>query len=1433
MTGSRGDKDLGSSRGQHRWCQHMAVPVIMAVLGSAVLQPARFAGSALASPRPSQGAGPWRAAATSTARIAHDRLPMSFEVNRGQVDHRVAFLAHGPGSTLFLTPTSAVLSLQSQPSAKGMSPDLRSSIRHPSRSRPGQLRGHRAVLRMNFLHANVDPKIVGLQELPGKVNYFLGNNPHKWHPNIPTYARVEYQNVYPGINLVYYGAQGHLEYDWILRPGSNPARIQLRIDGGRRLHVDRGGNLSLTTGVGSLIESRPRIYQSVAGVRRVIFGHYTVDGPGQVGIRLGAYDHRHRLIIDPQLIYSTYLGGNASVSGNGIAVDSSGAAYVTGLVSPGTFPTTPGAFQTSYGGNSNSYAFVTKLNPNGSALLYSAYLGGNGTGDLGSGIAVDSSGDAYVTGLTTSRNFPTTPGALKTTGVYNAFVTKLSPDGAQLLYSTYLGGSNGTDSGLHDFGNGIALDSVGDAYVTGQTNSATFPITSGAFQTTCGGGYDAFVAKLNPDGSGLLYSTYLGGSGGDSGNGIALDGSGDAYVTGGTSSANFPTTSGTFQATYGGGGDAFMTKLNPTGSGLLYSTYLGGNGGDGGASIAVDIPGDAYVTGRAGSGNFPTTPGAFQTNYFSGYGNAFVSKLNPSGTALLYSTYLGGSGDDFGNAIALDSSGDAYVAGRANSGDFPTTPGAFQTIFAGGAADAFVSKLNPGGTALLYSTYLGGNYQEFGNGIALDSAGSVYLTGGTGSSNFPTTSGAFQTTNGGHDLTFNTFITKLNLGSTSGAQSPIGNPVPPVENPTPNPSEPQVPASHPKCQPVVFPDGTPKVVELIVQGVNEDNPGSQGPTRPDGSYDPTSVGPVGYCYGPNGQTNPDLNPAVQSVYEHWKPEPSQQGHQRMLDMMGAFGAVIVPFSYNGASAFYDYPNRTPTFEVNPYSRYDPGNDPPMASVAVLHNEIHSIHKYWPKSRIILFGHSLGGLIAQLWWSKHYRDWPDHYGVSGVASLDSPISGVQNGSFCVAGVVAVTACELGGGVGPDVGLWFANTWDDRANVDQAILNADTDASYTAIGTAGDPVYTTGDFAFSSEGLYSQLVFADGCSASFFTKAFVRCTPARNDYLDSCHGRGHAWQSGDHSLVKNCPDVVDKFRPSLRQSLNIVSTQSLTLRSRQAVKSGNTVPVAYGILSPSVLWTGAKAVIRGAGLGSRPGIVRFVSSRKGHMATARIINWNSRRVTVIVPRHATTGLVDLMPKGSTTGLQVGEATILGAANRVAYLTAFEESPTPLQGQRATITVVAHGKRGNRLPGVRVTLVDGIASEHANTNATGAIRISVLSYRSKSAMIYSGRAFKQIGIRWNKAPSMSAKASRSSSSIQVHAPVTIAVKLIGASGHPVANQMVTFYGMGSQSLKLGSKQATTNQAGLAEITATDGVAETFIVGFAADAFSKSGFVEVHAHL
>jgi len=653
---------------------------------------------------------------------AYGKLPLSFEANQGQTDAAVKFLSRGSGYTLFLTSDEAVFSVHAD-KAK------RSTLDRQPLGAQSEITTSE-VVRMKLVKANPAAKVTGAEQLPGASNYFLGNDPAKWRSDVPTYAKVKYEGIYSGIDLVYYGNQRQLEYDFVVAPGADPHRIAFDLRGAKHILQSANGDLVLKTSEGEIRWLKPIVYQENDGRRQEIAAHYAIRDRNRVGFELAKYDPGKPLYIDP-LVYSTYLGGQGHDYAYGIAIDGSGNAYITGYTDSVDFPVTPGAFQPKCAAISCATygdVFVAKINASGSAVVYATYLGGRSR-DYGYGIAVDSTGNAYITGQTNSNNFPVTPGAFQTASSGGAFVTKLNPTGSALVYSTYLGGS--------ESGSGIALDNAGDAFVTGYTASANFP-TMNPLQPSSGGGTDAFVSELNTSGSALVYSTYLGGSGADYAYGIVLDSLGNAYVTGSTSSTNFPTTSGAFQTACDAGGNcaaaAFVTKVNPAGSALVYSTYLSGDGVDYAYGIAIDSSDNAYITGRTTSNNFPTM-NPLQPSNAGGDGDAFVSKLNSTGSALIYSTYLGGTGLDQAQAIAVDSSGNAYITGYTVSTKFPTL-NPLQTY--AGSSDAFVAKLNPEGSAFTYSTYLGGSSVEQGMAIAVDSADNAYVAGYTGSTNFPT-----------------------------------------------------------------------------------------------------------------------------------------------------------------------------------------------------------------------------------------------------------------------------------------------------------------------------------------------------------------------------------------------------------------------------------------------------------------------------------------------------------------------------------------------------------------------------------------------------------------------------------------------------------------------------------------------------------------------
>jgi len=735
---------------------------------------------------------------TDATRIAnlYGKIPLTFERNDGQSDSQVKFLSRGPGYSLFLTERSAVLAIK--PASAGSEPTPAKADMTARKATDRQV----SVLRVDLAGSRQPARIEG-EDLQGSVtSYFVGKDKTKWHSAVANYGRVKYEGVYPGIDLAYHGNPSQLEYDFTVAPGADPRAIELEFAGADKISIDRKGDLEIALGSAKIIEHAPVIYQEIDGTRRSVSGRYALDGKNRAGFQIAHYDHTQPLVIDPTLVYSTYVGCcqvlGYNFVGQGMAIDAGGSVYVTGSISSASFPTTTGAYTD---GSSAGFAvelFVSKLTADGSGLVYSTIFGAgsqNSGSTYGDGIAVDADGNAYVTGYTSSTDFPTTAGAYQGTlaGGANAFVTKLNPAGTVLVYSTYLGGNN------VDLGIKIAVDAEGDAYVCGFTQSFNFPRTSGAYQTSLRGSQNAFVTELNPAGTALVYSTYLGGNSMDAANNIAIDTAGDAYLTGYTYSSDFPTTTGALQTAQPGGLSAFVTKLNPTGSGLVYSTYLGG-GFDWGTGIALDASGDAYVTGFTDSGSFPTTAGAFQTSFQAGCdpifcGDGFVTKLNPTGSGLIYSTLLGSSnGANIVTQIAIDENGNAYLGGDTSSNNFPVTTDAYQSSYGGGCStsvatclDAFVANLSADGTQLLYSTYFGGTNGAQGvSSIALDSASDFYISGDTGASDLPTTTGAYQRGFvGAPGVNGNTFVSKFELANTgSGSNMPVevttGNPTVPA-----------------------------------------------------------------------------------------------------------------------------------------------------------------------------------------------------------------------------------------------------------------------------------------------------------------------------------------------------------------------------------------------------------------------------------------------------------------------------------------------------------------------------------------------------------------------------------------------------------------------------------------------------------------------------
>jgi len=638
----------------------------------------------------------------SAALASAARLPVAFEANRGQE----------PGSADFVVHTSSAAVALSSGRVQWVS------------------RNSQVELILESARRGVRGQ--GEQQLPGVVNYLVGNEPSRWLKDIPTYSRVRYSQVYPGIDAVYYINDGRLEYDFVLGAGADPARLRLRVRGARSMRIDDAGDLLIAGADGDLRQHLPAIYQEVNGERHAIVGRYRLRG-SEVRFELGSYDSRRPLVIDPVLTWATYLfpGSSSSAQVSAMALDSSGNTYLAGQAL-----TTTGYY----------YCVIAKLNSSGTSFLTETLIGGAGGDSVASAIAVDSSGNIYLAGATDSPYFLSTDPYYQLTYYpgysLDGFVMKVDNLVQTPYFSYYFGGSSS------DMFNGIALDSSNNIYLVGSTNSPDLPVGGSSARTNFGGAVDAFVVEFSSSGS-PIYSTYLGGSGSDYGNAIAADAAGDAYVTGSTTSANFPTAGGPYQAALKAGADAFVAKIAPNTGGIVYSTFLGGSGDEEGNGIAVDASGAAYVTGDTSSTNFPLM-GPYQSTYGGGATDAFITRLAGSGQSLLYSTYLGGSGADAGFAIVTDPAGNSYVTGSTTSTDYPVTGDAFQASnqAASGATNAIVTGLNASGAGLLFSSYLGGNTSQsasagdFGTAVALNCAAGLVVAGGTSSNNFPATSAA-------------------------------------------------------------------------------------------------------------------------------------------------------------------------------------------------------------------------------------------------------------------------------------------------------------------------------------------------------------------------------------------------------------------------------------------------------------------------------------------------------------------------------------------------------------------------------------------------------------------------------------------------------------------------------------------------------------------
>lgn len=666
-------------------------------------------------------------------------LPLYFIPAPGPADGPALFSARTPGYTLWLTREGLVFDAGRIAGAKG---PAGSSVR----SRSGRSLGpgnrpavyERDVCRLLFLGADQGPRIAASGTTDHRMNSFAGNDPARWRVDVPASSAVLYEGLYRNIDLRVYGIEKAVEYDWLVKPGGDPSAIGFAYDGAAATRIDERGDLVVSTRFGDLIHRKPAAYQVRDGRRVTVDAGFRTLGKDAYGFRVGAYRRDIDLVIDPLvLVYSTYLGGTCSDAVNGLAVDAAGCAYVTGMTTYGDFPV-KGAYDKTYNGFGD--AFVAKLSPSGRSLVFSTYLGGQ-AGDDGDSIAVDSAGNIYVLGETFSPDFPLKRAVQASLDSFGSlFITKLSASGNALVYSTFLGG-NSTDLAAR-----IAADGTGAAYISGNTRSSDFPMRR-ARDKTLGGDSDAFLAKLPPAGGELVFSTYLGGSDAEYLFDIVLDKRGFIYLTGGTSSPDFPRKNA-FRSRLRGRMDAFLTKLSPDGRAIIYSTLFGGNDFDGGRGIAVDRNGTVFLTGYTKSPDFPLRNAVDRD--LNGGCDAFLAAFAPSGRELVFSTYFGGNRSDSGENVALSPNGDAVISGSTFSTDLPT-PEAYDGS-ANGKQDAFLAGFSPAGDRLLYATYFGGNQYEYlqSRGMALGSDGAVYIAGWVKSRNLPVKS-AFDKTLSGPD----------------------------------------------------------------------------------------------------------------------------------------------------------------------------------------------------------------------------------------------------------------------------------------------------------------------------------------------------------------------------------------------------------------------------------------------------------------------------------------------------------------------------------------------------------------------------------------------------------------------------------------------------------------------------------------------------------
>jgi hypothetical protein len=681
-----------------------------------------------------------------------ENIPLFFIANEGQTDANVAFISKGNHCTMFFTPEGTLFSLTENQS-------------NPTNG---------FALRLNFLNSNTSPEMVGEEKLSSTTNYFLGNNPSLWKTNVSNFGKVRLNELYKGIDLVYYGNQSRLEYDFMIKPGTNPSKIRLSYDLGNKkgnaLSINEQGDLIISTPIGNIIEHKPYCYQYIDGKKQRVDGKYQVIDAGKniFSFSVGNYDKNHTLVIDPVIEYSTYLGGNGDDLNFGVVRDNAGNIYLSGNTSSGDFPTTTGVYSSKSKGDLES--FITKLDPTCTKIIYSTFIGGDNA-DYGGNLAIDAKGNAYLTGSTHSWDFPVTKNALvkEFKGPWSAqrpdiFIIKLSSNGDSLLYSTFFGGSK------VDMNSIIYADGMGNAYITLYTESSKLPEAPSSFNKKYAGKGDAYIMKLDPAGN-LIYSSYLGGKQKEVPTCIIADKEGNAVIAGTTNSPDFQRSVLTFDTAYHGKDDIFVTKISGDGSKILFSSIMGGKENEMPKTLKLDNEGNICLAGFTESSDFPVTKNTYE-NAFHGKRDAFFSKISASVDKLIYSTLLGGNKYDCANSMELGQSGDIYLAGTTNSIDFPTTANAFDKTYNGSyydygaensdGGDIFICQLDINNSKLNYSTYFGGTGNEDLPQLIVKNTNDLMIVGQTNSPDLPVTTNAINKTKKGRT---DIFISRLNLNT--------------------------------------------------------------------------------------------------------------------------------------------------------------------------------------------------------------------------------------------------------------------------------------------------------------------------------------------------------------------------------------------------------------------------------------------------------------------------------------------------------------------------------------------------------------------------------------------------------------------------------------------------------------------------------------------